>query len=133
MNEPVSFDPAGHVKLSVSDFKRSEKFYANLLKELYGKQVTDGTTSAGWVTREGFGIWISQAKLQQPAYVFSAPGLHHLCFKASSCEEVDRVYELIKSKTKIFDAPQNYPEYSPYYYAVFFADPDGIKLEVAYY
>jgi len=29
----------------------------------------------------------------------------------------------------ILDAPAEYPEYAPGYYAVFFADPDGLKLE----
>ena len=32
----------------------------------------------------------------------------------------------------IFDAPAEYPEYCRRYYAVFFADPDGIKLEYVY-
>jgi len=30
-------------------------------------------------------------------------------------------------------APQLYPEYAPDYYAIFFADPDGIRLEVTNY
>jgi hypothetical protein len=29
--------------------------------------------------------------------------------------------------------PQLYPEYAPDYYASFFADPDGIRLEVTNY
>ncbi len=32
----------------------------------------------------------------------------------------------------ILDAPKHYPEYSEGYYAVFFADPDGMKLEYCY-
>ena len=31
----------------------------------------------------------------------------------------------------ILDAPAHY-DYTPGYYAVFFADPDGLKLEVVY-
>ncbi len=64
---------------------------------------------------------------------FLAPGFHHLCFKASSTKKVDSIYRLMKSRTYIFDKPQKYPEYTKKYYAVFFADPDGMKLEVAYY
>jgi catechol 2,3-dioxygenase-like lactoylglutathione lyase family enzyme len=133
MNEPLALDPAGHVKLAVKDFKKSKEFYSLLFKQLEFQQVADHETSAAWVTREGFGVWISQAKRTQPAYVFSAPGLHHICFKAKSKEEVDAVYNNLKTKTHIFDAPAAYLEYSPIYYAVFFADPDGIKLEVAHY
>ena len=29
--------------------------------------------------------------------------------------------------------PQLYPEYAPDYYAIFFSDPDGIRLEVTNY
>jgi glyoxylase I family protein len=32
----------------------------------------------------------------------------------------------------VLDAPREYPEYVPGYYAVFFADPDGIKLELVH-
>jgi len=39
----------------------------------------------------------------------------------------------MKKGTFIFDTPQKYPNYTDKYYAVYFADPDGIKLEVAYY
>jgi len=33
----------------------------------------------------------------------------------------------------ILDAPAEYPIYGPNYYAVFFADPDGMKLELVHF
>ena len=33
---------------------------------------------------------------------------------------------------KVLDPPAHYPEYSGDYYAVFFEDPDGMKLELVY-
>ena len=33
----------------------------------------------------------------------------------------------------LYDSPKPYPEYDKDYYAVYFSDPDGIKLEVTYY
>ena len=133
MNSISSKDPLGHIKLSVSDFTKSKKFYTKLFKKMEFKQISDKETSAAWVTLEGFGIWISQANISEPKYKFSAPGLHHLCLKARSKKEVDRIYEILKDETRIFDKPQKYPKYTPEYYAVFFSDPDGIKLEIAYY
>ena len=44
--------------------------------------------------------------------------------------------EIIESRADwplLIDPPKLYPQYAPDYYAVFFRDPDGIKLEVAYY
>jgi glyoxylase I family protein len=32
----------------------------------------------------------------------------------------------------ILDAPADYPRYGPTYYALFFADPDGLKLEFVF-
>ena len=32
----------------------------------------------------------------------------------------------------ILDPPAEYPDYGKGYYAVFFADPDGMKLEYAF-
>lgn len=129
----VSRDPAGHIKLSVSNFKKSSGFYSRLFKKLSFKQVSYGKNTIGWVTKEGFGISITDAKTPKPRYRFSAPGLHHLCFKARSIKEVDSVYESMKNNTYVFDKPQRYPNYTKNYYAVFFSDPDGIKIEVAYY
>jgi catechol 2,3-dioxygenase-like lactoylglutathione lyase family enzyme len=128
-----SYDPAGHLKLSVSDIDKSRAFYSGLFKKLGFRPRTNDADNRGWITREGFGISIAEASSMKPKHVFGAPGFHHLCLKARSTEGVDAIYELVKEKTRVFDKPQKYPEYSPKYYAVFFADPDGMKIEVAYY
>lgn len=61
------------------------------------------------------------------------PGsLHHLAFRASSREEVDRLHgELQAIGATIVSPPREYPEYTPPgYYALFFKDPEGIKYEI---
>lgn len=58
------------------------------------------------------------------------PGLHHIAWEAESRADVDALHEvLLKIGATILDAPAEYPKYGPTYYAVFFADPDGLKLE----
>ncbi len=129
-----SKDPAGHVKLAVSNLARSAAFYAALFGKLGYTQVLDAPDCAGWKTSEGFGVWIEQAEIKNYPYKFSAPGLHHFCFKAKSPEQVDEIHAFLAGRgVPIFDAPAKYPEYTKDYYAVFFADPDSIKLELAYY
>jgi catechol 2,3-dioxygenase-like lactoylglutathione lyase family enzyme len=59
-------------------------------------------------------------------------GLHHAAWAAPSREDVDKLYSKLKLMgAKILDPPADYPEYNKGrgYYAVFFADPDGLKLE----
>ena len=57
-------------------------------------------------------------------------GLHHLTWIADSREDVDGLHKLLVAfGATILDAPADYPNYRPGYYALFFADPDGLKLE----
>jgi glyoxylase I family protein len=64
-----------------------------------------------------------------------SPGLHHLAWSVDSREEVDRIYQrLLSAGATILDPPAEYPQYNKGrgYYAVFFADADGLKLECVY-
>ena len=48
----------------------------------------------------------------------------------SSRSDVDGLYEVLKQhKINVVDPPADYPNYGEGYYAVFFTDPDGLKLE----
>ncbi|MGH7175253.1 MAG: VOC family protein, partial [Minisyncoccia bacterium] len=96
--------------------------------------VYNGKNSSAWATNEGLGFWIRQAKRTKQKYSLGAPGLHHICFKVKSARKGDALYAYsLKGNIHIFDAPKAYPEYTKNYYAVFLADPDGIKIEVARY
>ena len=65
-----------------------------------------------------------------------APGLHHMAFHAESRSAVDSVHAVMHTAgATVLDPPTDYTAqrgYSPGYYAAFYADPDGVKLEVAY-
>ena len=62
-----------------------------------------------------------------------APGLHHVAFTAPTRDAVDALHaRLVRLGVAILDPPAEYPQYASGYYAVFFADPDGIKLEYAF-
>ena len=57
-------------------------------------------------------------------------GVHHVAFEASSRHDVDERAEWLRSRgVPIESGPEEY-SYTPGYYAVFFYDPDGIKLEI---
>jgi len=134
MSKIIPYDPCGHTKLAVSDYKKSYSFYKDIFDVLGYKQVSNKDDSAGWASPDGYAVLIVQAKTTSHKYEFGAPGLHHICLKANSEELVDKIYQtLLKKRVYIFDAPQKYPNYTDKYYAIYFADPDGIKLEVAYY
>jgi glyoxylase I family protein len=57
-------------------------------------------------------------------------GIHHICFSAPNRGTVDRVAAWLRDNGhEIESGPEEYG-YTPGYYAVFFYDPDGIKLEI---
>ena len=76
----------------------------------------------------------TRSKAQSPplAYDRYSPGLHHLAFEAMSRAAVDERADWLGSVgAEIESEPQEYG-YIPGYYAVFFYDPDGIKLEIVH-
>jgi catechol 2,3-dioxygenase-like lactoylglutathione lyase family enzyme len=61
-----------------------------------------------------------------------APGLHHLALAVESNADVDTVHaRAVAAGAEILHAPQVFPQYSPDFYATFFLDPDGFRIEVA--
>jgi catechol 2,3-dioxygenase-like lactoylglutathione lyase family enzyme len=62
------------------------------------------------------------------------PGLHHLCFRARSREDIDRfhaffVAELAPLGGKLVHPPED-GAWASGYYSILFEDPDGIRLEI---
>lgn len=129
-----SKDPAGHIKISVSNVEKSKRFYTRIFDFLGYAKIGDWENGVAYKTPWGFGIWIAKAEQEGPKHVHDAPGLHHFCLKATSKEQVDQLHKILAEEhISIFSAPKHYPEYTPQYYAVFFVDPDGVELELAYY
>jgi catechol 2,3-dioxygenase-like lactoylglutathione lyase family enzyme len=130
-----------HIALTVSDLERSAAFY-NKVFELIGfkrVEVPEATQQAmrtrlnAWVG-PGYSISIRPSKGESARRLHdrNAPGFNHMAFSAADRSDVEKLYELLKQMgATVLDAPAEYP-YSPGYFAVYFADPDGLKLEFAY-
>jgi catechol 2,3-dioxygenase-like lactoylglutathione lyase family enzyme len=125
-----------HLDLTVTDPAASGAFYRSVLGFMgfEPKRLAHGNTQLPLFhsTHDGqrlFSIALQRAKRRAPHDRY-APGLHHVAFAADTREDVDRLYELLlEIGATVLDPPAEYPQYAPGYYAVFFADPDGLKLE----
>ena len=118
-----------HLVLSVGDFARSKAFYGKLLGFLGFKLKHSYPDMAGWSNGKTL-LWIAQADARgkKRRHRKGDIGFHHYAFELSSRRDVDELGEfLAKSKMMIVDPPGEY--YEPSYYAVYFTDPDGMKLE----
>ncbi|HWE27695.1 MAG TPA: VOC family protein [Polyangia bacterium] len=123
-----------HLILCVTDIERSRRSYAWLMPEVGFKQRVDYGQSTGWLA-EVARLWL---RPQDPKHAGDPPfskdrvGLCEVCFSAPDRAAVDALARALPERGfRILDAPAEYP-YVPGYYAVFFADPDGIKLEYAH-
>ena len=128
-----------HVDLVVSDIDRSLRFYRGVLgplgwhglHEIPGEQRRDDQLHP----RAG----LDDRPAQAPDGAETLPvdryrvGMHHLCLEAATrellYESADRIVALGGT---ISEGPRHYPEYREGYHAVFFFDPDGIKLELSW-
>lgn len=127
-----------HVDLTVRDPDASRPFYEAVLGFMgyrIGHQDVRGYDFDLDPPGGGISIGIKRAKGEGAARVHDrySPGLHHLAWYASSPDDVDRLYVLLQRiGATVLDPPAAYPQYGERYYAVFFADPDGLKLEYVY-
>jgi catechol 2,3-dioxygenase-like lactoylglutathione lyase family enzyme len=123
-----------HVILTVNDVVRSRPFYAALMPRLGYPEILDYGEMVGWAGAGG-SFWIKQAAGQHVGATFDKDrvGLCEVAFRADDRAQVDRLARDVAALGgTILTPPRAYPEYVPGYYAVFFADPDGIKLELVH-
>jgi glyoxylase I family protein len=123
-----------HVDLVVSSIERSLPFYRELLGPLGWHGISEVEGERGetiwYLTGRSCEIGLRAAQSESGPYDRYAPGLHHLAFEASSRAVVDERADWLRANGVLLESqPQEYT-YSPGYYAVFFYDPDGIKLEI---
>ena len=114
-----------HISIRVSDYKKSKEFYGRLFEHL-GFEISDEyPNTIGW-TNGKTRYWIAPAEGRKK-YRIGDVGLHHYAFQLRSRRDVDALQAFLeKEKVRIVDPADEYYED---YYAVFFLDPDGIKLE----
>ena len=123
-----------HVFLTVNDLARSRPFYTALMPRLGYPGLFEAGSVLGFLSAGG-SIWLRQADPRFAGETFSKDrvGLCEVAFRAESRAQVDALARDVTGwGGTILDPPREYPEYVPGYYAVFFADPDGIKLELVH-
>jgi catechol 2,3-dioxygenase-like lactoylglutathione lyase family enzyme len=127
-----------HVIVTVNDFPRARAFYGRLMPRLGYEASWEypdaDRPSVGWLGPGG-SFWIKAADARYRADTFSKDrvGLCEVAFRVANRELVDALARDIPQwGGAILDLPREYPEYVAGYYAVFFSDPDGIKLEAVY-
>ena len=116
-----------HIDLRVRNRKAAQNFYAQILPAIGFTVDKSG---------ERWGLFEAPGGKGVDFFGFTEeadhrPNGNRIAFWAESRDAVDKVAEFIrKAGGKNIEGPELCLEYSPGYYAVFFEDPDGNKLEV---
>ncbi|MFT8310820.1 MAG: VOC family protein [Sporolactobacillus sp.] len=120
-----------HVEVNVSNLNESVRFWGWFLEKLGYELVQEWEEGKSWELGDTYIVFVqTRKKYLDIPYHRCRTGLNHLAFHAESREEVDEMTEaLIKRGVNIL-----YKDRHPFaggkdYYAVFFEDPDRIKVE----
>ncbi|MDL0420483.1 VOC family protein [Caldifermentibacillus hisashii] len=121
-----------HVEINVSDLNRSIAFWGWFLEELGYTPFQEWENGTSWKLADTYLVFVqTEERFLDVSYHRSRVGLNHLAFYAESREHVDDITKkLIEKEIKIL-----YEDRHPFaggkeHYAVFFEDPDRIKVEL---
>jgi catechol 2,3-dioxygenase-like lactoylglutathione lyase family enzyme len=129
----VTLNGIAHVYVTVADFAAARPFYGVLLPFLDMECLIDTDVLYYCVgSRTGIAIRAASAEHADTPFDQYRAGLHHLCFRARSREDVDAVAAFVaEAGGRIVHGPRE-DDWAPGYYSVLFEDPCGTRLEVNY-
>jgi catechol 2,3-dioxygenase-like lactoylglutathione lyase family enzyme len=129
----IEINGAAHVILTVSQWEKARAFYSELLPFLGLQKVYDGNNYLYHVGgRTALGIQRAAPEHEGERFVQNRVGLHHMCFRARSREDVDKAAEKLRQMGAHIDRGPTEGSFAPGYYYFVFEDPDGIRLEINY-
>jgi glyoxylase I family protein len=129
-----------HIDLTVSDVGASFVLYDGVLRALGYHNERKNENRADWILvtplgEHSVGIVRANAGSVNRHHDRYSPGLHHLAWSVDARSDVDKMHDVVKQLgAQVLDPPADYPQYNRGrgYYAFFFADRDGLKLECVY-
>jgi catechol 2,3-dioxygenase-like lactoylglutathione lyase family enzyme len=117
----------GHIDLRVSDLAAALAFYEALLPAVGFTERYHGDSWKVWATTEPLPSTGYFAITEDRNHVANS---NRIAFWVESDAEVDRIAEVVHRAGAVeLSGPKSMP-YSPGYYAAFFADPSGNRLEI---
>ncbi|AIF42911.1 VOC family protein [Virgibacillus sp. SK37] len=121
-----------HIEIYVSDLKKSVEFWGWLLKELGYSSYQKWEAGQSWKIEDTYIVFVqTEESFLDVPYHRKRVGLNHVAFHADSRQHIDEMTEKLKDR----GVSILYPDKHPFaggddYYAVYFEDPDRIKVEL---
>lgn len=128
-----------HIEINVSNLQKSKEFYLKILTPLNWSMTCDCDGSVGFKGKDNTHLFLVQTADSFISDTFhrKRTGLNHIAFRVESKREVEEFSNFLKNNNLVSlytNEPKDYSEeYNmDEYYAVYFEDPDRIKLEVVF-
>ena len=129
-----------HLDLVVVSLERSLTFYRWLLRPLgyvrEGEIAGERGERVVYLSHIGgggaIGLRERRSDTHPVPYDRYAVGVHHVAFGATSRAMVDERAAWLREQGAAIESEPREHDYIPRYYAVFFYDPDGIKVEIVH-
>jgi len=127
----MEINGVAHIFITAGDFAAARTFYRQLLPFLGLKSVMDVAGTYYCVGgRTGFGVRAPPAGRAVERFDQNRTGLHHICFRVRSRDEVDEAHAFLgEIGATVVHGPRD-DDWAPGYYSVLFEDPDGVRLEI---
>ena len=127
----VSTNGIAHIQLTVNTPEKCIPFWENLCHFLQMETLVKNADTVYCVgSRTGIMVKGVPEGEEKRTFEQYSVGLHHVCFRARSSEDVDTIYQFVTEelKAKIIYPPEQ-GGWAPGYYSFLFEDPDGIRIE----
>lgn len=121
-----------HIEINVSNLTKSAEFWGWLLTELKYEVFQKWESGISWKQENSYLVFVqTDDRFIDSGYHRGRIGLNHLAFHGESREHINELCSKLKEK----EIPLLYEERFPFaggpnHYAVFFEDPDRIKVEI---
>ena len=112
----ININGMSHVILTVSQFDKARKFYSSLLPEFGMSLVHDGTDFCYHVgARTAIGVRKCDPEFSKERFKQYRVGLHHICLRAKSREDVDKTASLVAKLGAVIVRGPEEREWAPGY------------------
>lgn len=128
----IEVNGIAHIQLTVANAAECLPFWEKLCTFLEMETLVKNDTTI-YCIGSRTGILVKEVPEGDDTSAFNQyrPGLHHLCFRARSNEDVLGIYEFVKRELNptFIHGPEDGEHFAPGYYSILFEDPDGIRVE----
>ncbi|WP_053958857.1 VOC family protein [Sulfobacillus thermosulfidooxidans] len=120
-----------HIEIYVKSLERIKDFWDWFFEHIGWQRYQQWAQGCSWIDGGVYIVFVEVTTASPVPFNRRNPGLNHLAFRVATPQEIDDLTNLLRIKgIRILYEDRHPHAGGPSYYGVFFADPDGLKVEV---